>query len=135
MKISFLLAQRRALQEQARLSNLAFALERMSDYIGRIERAQLRGRVHLLQAEPAEERYENSLTALQGQQSVLEEHFTDRDIDDFVDAVAFATNERFVDQIFDLRDVEPRFLTPLRRRLEDQGIDIDLSQGSRPAAD
>lgn len=127
MKISFLLSQRRFLQEQARLSNLAYALARLTEFWERIDRAQLRGRVHLLQAEPSEDRFDNMLLALDGNQSVLEEHFVDRDVDDFVDAVAYATGEPVVNQSFDLSEVEERFLRPLRERLQKRGVDIDLS--------
>lgn len=129
MKISFLLAQRRLLQEQARLSNLAYALARLAEFCARIQRAQLCGQVHLLQAEPNAERFGNSLTALEGNQSVIEEHFAERDVDDFVDAVAYATGEPVVDLVFDLREVEERYLKPLRERLERVGVDIDLAGG------
>lgn len=127
MNILFLLSQRRLLQEQAILSNLAYALTRLNEFWTRIERARLRGQVHLLQAEPNEERYENVLLALEGNQSVLDEHFLDRDINDFVDAVAYATGDTVVDQVFDLSEVEQRFLRPLRERLEKRGVDIDLT--------
>jgi hypothetical protein len=129
MKISFLLTQRRLLQEQARLSNLAYALTRLTEFSQRMERAHLRGRVHLLQAEPDEGRYDDTLVALEGNQSVLEEHFVDRDVTDFVDAVAYATGEPVVDELFDLREMEERFLRPLRERLEKRGVDIDLEVG------
>ena len=129
MKISFLLTQRLHLQEQARLSNLAYALARLTEFSMRMERAQLHGRVHLLQAEPNEERFDNSLVALESSQAVVEEHFVDRDVDDFVDAVAYATGEPVVDQIFDIGEMEERFLRPLRERLEKRGVDIDLSNG------
>jgi hypothetical protein len=53
----------------------------------------------------------------------------ERDIADFVDAVAYATGEPTVDQVFDLSEVEERFLRPLRERLEKRGVDIDFSDG------
>ena len=136
MNISFLLAQRASLQKQARLSNLAYAHEQLSVFTERIKRAHLRGQVHLIQAEPLEDRFVSSLTALEGNQSVVDEHFTDHDIQDFVDAVGYATGEPLIDQVFDLREVEARFLTPLRNRLEKLGVVIDRSpaQASRNQA-
>ncbi len=129
MKISHLLSQRRLLQERARLSNLAYALARMSEFCLRIERARLGGNVHLLEADPSMERFDHLFEALDGNQSVLEEHFLERDVADFTDAVAYATGEPVVDQTFDLAEVEVRFLRPLRERLEKRGVDIDLYQG------
>lgn len=126
MKLSILLAKRRALREQALLSNLAFALKHLTDIVGRIERSGLHGRVRLLQAAPEEDRLENSLIAEQGNQSVIEEHFTDRDIDDLVDAVGYATGEAFVAECFDLEEISTLFLEPVRRKLEDYEVDIDL---------
>ena len=131
MKLTTLLARRRALREQALLSNLAFALKHLTEIVGRIERARLHGQVRLLQAAPEEDRLENTLLAEQGSQSVIEEHFTDRDIDDFVDAVGYATSEAFVDEVFDLREVDARFLQPVRRKLEDYEVDIDLPEATR----
>lgn len=131
MKLTTLLARRRALREQALLSNLAFALKHLTEIVGRIERARLHGQVRLLQAAPEEDRLENTLLAEQGSQSVIEEHFTDRDIDDFVDAVGYATGEAFVDEVFDLREVDARFLQPVRRKLEDYEVDIDLPEATR----
>lgn len=125
MNISSLLARRKALQQQARLSNFAHAYARLADFNARIVRARLRGEVHLEQAEPDEERYLATLTALEGNQSVIEEHFTDRDLLDFVDAVAFATGETRIDLCFELREIEDRFLRPLRARLESEGVVID----------
>lgn len=128
MKYSFLLAHRLFLQQQARLSHLAYAYERLSDFSARIARARLGGPVHLQQPEPEEERYQASLTALRGSQSAIEEHFTDRDLLDFVDAVGVATGDSEVDLQFELSEVEKRFLLPLRARLESAGVLMDASE-------
>ncbi len=125
MKLSSLLAQRQTLQQQARLANLAFAYERLATFVERIELARLRGEVLLQQAEPTEERYWATLTALEGNQSVIEEYFTDQDLMDFVDAVACATGENDIDLKFRLEEAGSRFLRPLRERLERVGIAID----------
>ena len=125
MKLSNLLAQRRALLQQARLANLAFAHQRLSDFARRIVRARLAGEVRLQQATPDAERYWASLTALQGSQSVIEEHFTDDDIMDLADVIAFATGETDVDFTFRVEELSDRFLAPLREQLVRAGVVID----------
>lgn len=128
MKLSSLLAQRRALLQQARLANLAFAFERLSEFNRRIIRARLGGDVRLQQAAPGADRYWASLTALQGSQSVIEEHFTDDDLMDLADVLAYATGENDLDLTFRVEELGDRFLAPLRGRLEQAGIAIDRSE-------
>jgi len=130
MKFSILLAQRQALLEQARLANLAFAYETLSEFAGRIARAQLRGHIALKQAAPDAERCWASLTALEGNQSVIEEHFTDEDLMDFADALAFTTGESNLDLTFRIEQLPENFLAPLRRQLVQAGISLD--RDSRP---
>lgn len=125
MKLSNLLARRRTLLQQARLANLAFAHQRLSDFACRIARARLGGEVRLKQAAPDAERYWASLTALQGSQSVIEEHFTDDDIMDLADVIAFATGETDVDFTFRVEELSDRFLAPLRGRLMRAGVVFD----------
>ena len=47
MKLSFLLAQRQALLQQARLAHLAHAYDRLDDFARRVARARLHGQVRL----------------------------------------------------------------------------------------
>jgi hypothetical protein len=125
MKLSSLLAQRRTLLLQARLANLAFAHERLSEFAARIARARLVGEVRLQQAAPDAERFWASLTALSGHQSVIEEHFTDADLMDLADVIAFATGENDLDLTFQVEELSERFLLPLRGQLEQAGVVID----------
>jgi hypothetical protein len=125
MKLSILLAQRSALLRQARLANLAFAYEALAKFAARIARAQLRGAVLLKSAAPDQERYCATLTALEGSQAVLDEHFTDEDVMELADVVAFLRGNLAADDAFRLEEVAERLLAPLRAELERAGIAID----------
>ena len=125
MKLSILLTLRPALLRQARLADLAFAYRKLGDFATRIARAQLRGEINLKQAAPEAERCWASLTALAGNQSVIEEHFTDEDIMDLADLVAFATGESNLDVTFRIEQLPEKFLAPLCRQLEQAGVVID----------
>ena len=124
-KLSTLLSRRRDLLRQARLANLAFAFVTLQKFSRRITRAQLDGRVTLAHAAPHAERYWASLTALEMNQSVIEEHFTDEDVMELADVVAFATGNDALDITFDLEDLEELFVFPLREELDREGIVID----------
>jgi hypothetical protein len=125
MKLSLLLTLRPALLRQARLSNLAFAYWKLSDFAGRIARARLQGEINLKQATPDTGRYWASLTALEGNQSVIEEHFSDEDLMDFADAIALTTGESNLDLTFRIEQLSEKFLAPLRLKLEQGGIVIE----------
>jgi hypothetical protein len=62
------------------------------------------------------------LTALEGSQAVIEEHFTDEDIVDLAELLAYATDSEEVDETFRLEQLGVRYLTPLRRELEQSGV-------------
>lgn len=126
MKLSSLLARRRALREQARLANLAFAYARLCDIHGRVTRARLSGEVRLQQAAPEEERYADALIALEGNQSVLEEHFTEEDISDLVTLLGHVTGRPEIDLILRLEAMADEFLGPLRTTLARAGVAIDV---------
>ena len=123
MKLSQLLFQREAMLRQARLANLAFAYWHLGRLVARIAGAGLRGTVCLQPADPATERYWPVLTALAGSQSVIEEHFTDEDIEGLADLVAFLTGEEDAEETFRLEDMAAKFLQPLRHKLERAGIE------------
>jgi hypothetical protein len=125
MKLSLLLAQRQALLRQARLADQAFAYRRLGEFASRIARAGLRGEITLKQPAPEADCFCASLTALSGSQSVIEEHFTDEDVLDLADLIAFATGENPLDLSFPIEELADRFLAPLRRELEDGGVSID----------
>jgi hypothetical protein len=125
MTLSSLLAQRRALLKQARLASLAFAYKRLCELTGRIARARLQGEVRLQHAKPDAERYWASLTALEGSQSVIEEHFADEDLMDLADIVSHANGGDDVDLTFRIEELADRFLVPVRAQLERSGVLID----------
>ncbi len=123
MNLSHLLQQREALLRQARLANLAFAFARLSDYAARIERAGLHGPVTLHAAEPEADRFWPTLVPHRGNQSVIDEHFLDEDIDELDEILLFLEDEGVeVDFTFDLEDLPHRYLPALRRELEKAGV-------------
>ena len=125
MNLSKLLHQREALLRQTRLANLAYAYRRLGDYAGRIAGARLRGKVCLQPADPAAERYWPVLTALEGNQSVIEEHFTDENILELEELIFFITGEDGADTIFRWEEFAARFVRPLRRQLIQAGISLE----------
>lgn len=125
MKLTALLDQRQALLRQAHLANLAFAYERLGDYARRIARAGLRGPVVLKRADPENGREWPVLIALRGSQAVLDEHFSDEDIIDMADVLAYALDARDAEVAFDLGELRSLFQRPVRLALEEAGIRID----------
>ena len=136
MKLTQLLRAREALQRQTALANLAFAYQTLDAFAGRIARARLIGRVNLKPAAPDEDRYWATLTALDGSQAVIEEHFADEDLMDLADAIAYATGREDFDITFSLEEFADNFLPPLRHALEQAAIVVDLPArpSERPAA-
>lgn len=141
MKLSELLAHRQALLRQAHLANLAFAHERLGEFVARIARGRLRGPVSLKRAEPETGRAWPTLTALLGHQSVIEEHFSDEDIIDLADVIGYAVEAREAEVVFDLSEVHELFQEPVRLALQEAGVYVDagnahleVSQGE-PSSD
>ncbi|MEO6244041.1 MAG: hypothetical protein ABIQ12_01290 [Opitutaceae bacterium] len=124
-KLSTLLAQRPALLRQARLANLASAYEALDACAERIARARLTGRVTLSAAAPEVGRYLASLVALDGRQSIIEEHFTDEALLDLADLIALARGEPTTEVTFCIEELGELFLAPLRTALEREGVVID----------
>lgn len=127
IKLSALLLHRPELLRQVRLANLAFAYQTLRDFADRIQRVGLRGRVTLRPVNPDEERYCVTLTALEGAQSVLEEHFSDEDLVVFADVLGFATGHPTHDLTFHLEHLD-EFYAPLRAELENAGVLLDLDR-------
>jgi|SRR5581483_9462634 len=125
MKLSQLLSQREALVRQARLANLAFAHETLANFLARAQRAGLRGRLHAKSADPASERFGPTLHALDASQSVVEEHFTDEDLSDLVDVLAFLTGGLPLELTFEATRIADDFLAPLRAELAREGVAFD----------
>lgn len=131
MKFFQLLRQRDALLRQARLANLVFAYHRLSAFAERIARAQLCGKIHLQAADSTEGRPWPVLETYHCSQAVLEEHFLDEDILELTDILTFLSEEgRATEFVFQLEELENQFMTPLRRKLEDEGISLDLKPPS-----
>lgn len=125
MKLSKLLVTRQALLRRTQLANLAYTYSVLQRFFGRIANANLHGRVQLRPANPADEQFWASLTALDGSQSVLEEHFADHELIELADAIAFAMGSDFDEITFRIEELGEQFLLPVRRALEDAGIEID----------
>jgi len=126
MKLSRLLATRNSIVRQAYLANLAYSYQTLKRLADRVDVAGLRGLVRLCQADVDASCYWASLTALEGNQSVIEEHFDDEDIMDMADAIAFAIEGDFSEIEFNIEDLERRYVAPLRLSLDKAGIAIDL---------
>jgi hypothetical protein len=134
MKLSQLLLQREALLRQARLSNLAYAYSQLGQLVKRLGEAQLRGLVRLQQADSAVDRAWPTLTAMSGNQSVIEEHFTDENVLDLASFIAFITGETGMEITFQLEDMGEQFIAPLERELERAGVVIDPHQPRSPGS-
>jgi len=126
MKISKLLATHHAILEQARLANLAQAYLTLRRLAERVRRARLHGLVQLRQPDIDEERFWASLTALEGSQSVLEEHFSDEELMEFADAVAFVRGTNALDVTFRIEQVDVLFVEPVEAELRRCGVEFDL---------
>jgi hypothetical protein len=133
MKLSHLLQQRDTLLQQTRLANLAYAYRRFSDLAERMVHGGLRGQVRLQPADPATERYWPVLTALEGNQSVIEEHFAEENVTELADLLAFITGEPGVERYFRLEEMEEQFVAPLRTYLLQSGV--VLEQESPPSGE
>lgn len=125
MKLSQLLNSRDALSRRAQLANLAFAYETLAAMAHRIARARLVGRVALKPVDPEADRYWATLTALETSQAAIEEHFTEEDLTDLADAIAYVTGRPGLEFTFEISAFSDIFLEPLRHSLEQAGIEID----------
>jgi hypothetical protein len=134
MKFSELLHQRDALLRQARLANLAYAHQRLSEFAARITRARLRGPVTLSVAAPGTDRLWPILQTHEANASVFEEHFLDEDVVELADILAYLQpGDTAGEFTFRLEELGPRFLPGLRRELDRAGIAPDPSD--RPPGD
>lgn len=135
MNFSKLIEQREKLLREARLANLAFAYRELHSFAQRVARANLRGEVELREAAPESETHWATLTAIEGSQSVIEEHFTDEDIVELTDLIAYATDADDVCELFRIEDLHRHFAEPLRRELEQAGVEVPANDdGALPGA-
>ena len=65
------------------------------------------------------------LIALDGSQSVIEEHFSDEDIQRLADGIAFALETSFNEIELRLEDIPDKFAAALRNELDEAGIVMD----------
>lgn len=123
MNFQQLLQQRDALLRQARLANVAYAYTRLGDFGARITRARLQGLVTLgLGDDPGEQGWP-VLTALDGSQSVLDEHFLDEEVLELIDILGFIGVEIPPEGYrFRLEELAGRFRPELRRELMAAGL-------------
>ena len=123
MNFQQLLHQRDALLRQARMANLAFAYQRLGEFVARITRARLHGLVQLRPGDPAGEQPWPALTALDGSQAVLDEHFLDEEIVELMDILGFLGEEMNADGMtFRLEELGGRHLSELHHELQQAGI-------------
>ena len=132
MKLSKLLASRQSILRQAHLATLAHALMTTQRLAARVGTAKLRGRVRLQPADPAEERDWPTLTALETNQSIIEEHFSDEDLVNLADAAVLALESEFSELEFQLEELADKIVLPLRQELEGAGVTLDLDEHNQP---
>lgn len=132
MNFHQLLLQRDALLRQARMANLAYDYDRLADFARRLARAQIGGELTLRLADPAGDRPWPVLLAMEGNQSVIEEHFTDEAILELADTFAyFREAPETMEFTFRPADLETKYLARLRHDLAASGVSLD---GRAPAA-
>jgi hypothetical protein len=130
MKISKLLATHHTIIQQAQLANLAQAYATLRRFAERVRRARLCGLINLRQPNIDEGRFWASLTALEGNQSVIEEHFSDEETMEFADAIAFTRNSSDLDITFRIEALSAEFVAPLESELREAGVVLDLGAKS-----
>ncbi len=128
MKISKLIATHHAIIKQARLASLAEAFVTLRRCAERVGRARLCGLVNLRQPDAEEGRLWATLTALEGRQSLLDEHFCDEELMEFADAVAFVRGVNRLDIVFKIEALREEFVEPLEEELKRAGVEFDLER-------
>lgn len=134
MQLSLLIQQRHRLLRQVRIANLAYAYGQLAESAARAARAGLRGDVQLLPVAPAAGRPVATLAALDGPQSAVEEFFTDEDILDLADALAYAGHLPEDGLVFAWEEIGPRFLASIRHELERAGVSFEDGVAPHPDA-
>ncbi|ATC65651.1 hypothetical protein CMV30_17810 [Nibricoccus aquaticus] len=125
MNFSDLLKNRQSLLRQAHLANLAFSYATLRHFAERVSNARLQGRVRLRPADDEEGASPASLIALEGNQSVIEEHFSDEEIHLLADSIAFALETSFDEVEFHIEHLGEKFTSALRVELNEAGVTID----------
>lgn len=126
MKLSTLLSIHQRLLQHARLANMACAYATLRRFAVRVRRTRLHGLVALSQPDATADRNWAALTALEGSQAQLEEMFTDEDLMDFADSVAFTRGVSGLTIRFRIEELETEFVRPLEAALSRAGVSLDL---------
>lgn len=126
MKLSTLLSIHQRLLQHARLANMACAYATLRGFAERVRRARLRGLVTLCQPDATRGRNWAELAALEGSQAQLEELFTDEDLMDLADSVAFARGISGLEIRFRIDEMDAEFVRPLEQALRRAGVALDL---------
>lgn len=133
MKYTALLQHREELQLAARLANVAYAHQWLTDFAARIEQAGLRGRVALHGANPEVEGSHPVMLALDLSQAVIEEHFLPEEIAELHSVLASVHDVNVVLQAkFRLEEIGTLYLPALRHVLEVANV---LPKQSSPVGD
>src|SRR5688572_13287568 len=123
MKFDDLLNHRDELLRHARLANVAYAYQWLSDFTTRIARSGLRGEVTLRGADDEGNPRRPILLAEDFSQSVVQEHFLEDEIGELARILAFVHNGSLIVELkFRLEELAPRFLVALRRELEEADV-------------
>ena len=122
MKLSTLLSIHERLLQHARLANMACAYATLRRFALRVRQMRLYGLVELSQPDATIDHNWAELTALEGSQAQLEEMFTDEDLMDLADAVAFARGIAGMAIQFRLEELETEFVLPLEAALRRAGV-------------
>ncbi len=125
IRLSELLRARSPLLRQARLANSAYAYRLLRSFAARIERARLGGHVILRSPNADAERYWASLEAVDFNQSLIEEHFTEQEVMDLADTLLYLTGSDQLSLTFRIEEFAEIFLAPLRAALEQADVIID----------
>jgi hypothetical protein len=123
MKFDDLLNYRDELVRHARLANVAYAYQWLTDFSARVAHSGLQGEVVLRAADAEGNPQRASLTAVNFSQAVVQEHFLEAEIAELAAVLAFVHNGGVVVALrFRLEEVAARFLPALRRELEESEV-------------
>ena len=123
MKFDDLLNYRDELVRHARLANVAYAYQWLTDFSARVAQSGLRGEVMLRAADAEGNPRKPRLFAVDFNQSVVQEHFLDDEVAELAHVLAFVNNGSLVIELkFRLEEVAARFLPALRRELEESEV-------------
>lgn len=129
MKLSALLASRSTILRQAALAHTAAAWLTLQHASLRVAAAGLSGTVHLRQADPEnDEEPWATLASDEIRASVLDEHFTEDDLIELADAIAYATDASHADLEFRIETLNESYAQPLLATLQKAGVTIDIKE-------